>query len=186
MKQWVRGSSGSAVGVDWGLLQLGPMFRRAFLWSLVSGLHLSQWLRSSSHNTVIHCTEQDLHRRFLTVWLKERFLREPCSSERVLITWNVTHADILGRNYVPSGLCIWICCLSSQMLNARKDSATASLWPRYRHISIVVHNLRIHVWDRRMTRIQGQPGWLGETLAFFWFGLVCFLRQINESFKQVE
>lgn len=95
--QWssacVRGSSGSAVEVDWGLLQLGPMFRSAFLWSLVSGLHLSQWLRSSSHNTVIHCNEQDLHRRFLTVWLKERFLREPCSSERVLITWNVTHAE---------------------------------------------------------------------------------------------
>lgn len=62
-------------------------------------------------------------------------------------TWHMQ--NILGRNHVPSRLCIQICCLSSRMVNARKDSATPSLWPRYRHISIVAHNLRIHKFETK-------------------------------------
>lgn len=106
---------------------------------------------------------------------KQRIAQRECLSHE---TWHMQ--DSLGRNYLPPGLCIWICVCPPWMMSARKefssslpgqDIGTWSLW------HIVSEFTRLRQEGDKCSGPARTPWWNS-----------CFLKkgQVNESFKQTE
>lgn len=157
-------------------------FRSACTWSSVSGLDLSQWLRSSRHNVMIHCNAHDFTQA--GPWqpgLKGGVSVGSSIAQRECLSHETWHTqDSLGRNYLPPGLCIWVWVCSSLADECQERIFFLSRWPGYRHMVFVVHSLRIHKVETGGWQVFGASQDCMVKLLLLKKG------QVSERFKQAE